>query len=121
MEKVKEYLNRLCDLTTTKQIKWVRRLNSAPHIFDCRLDDMRALSLYYDHNIMSRVSLTIVDENGSTVAIGNVNPHGETQKLLFKLWDIVLLLHIDAAAHKWLEALPVVDKKKKFGPKDIIA
>jgi len=114
---LKEYLNNLRELTKLGQIKWERRVNSLHHVYDARIDEENTLSLIYEN---ARVSIIVVCGTQS-VQITNLDINGDAYGSLSKLWDTVYMTNLKVSVDKWGKALPVVDKKIKFGPKDTVA
>jgi len=113
-EDLKNYLNILIELTETEQIKWKRRENSLPQIFDTVIDQNNTLTIHYDAMI-SRASLTIGHKE-TFIAITNLDVNGETYKSLSELWDAVAVSSLSGSISDWVKCLPKSNKKKKFGP-----
>lgn len=116
---LKGYFDQIRELTKTRQIKWERRQNAGPHIFDCRLDGENTMTLFFDI-MVSRASITVVSGE-TTISVQSLDINGETYKALSKLWDTVYTLNLTGIIKQWAKVLPEVDKKIKFGPKDIVA
>ncbi len=106
-----KYLSNLLILTEDKQIKWVRRPDSGPNIYDYKTENS-TLSIVYSIEF-SKIYMVITGEDGNTISLNSLSPIGEAYNCMLRLWDIIVSTNVEKILDNLSELLPKIENQRE--------